>query len=181
MIRTIARTLLFMVTAALMLSAQPGPKMRSMHNDLKLTDAQQEQFEKISFDTQKKEIELKAKLETARLELRRLMDADQLDRSAIEKKMNEIADVQVSMKMNKLNGWADKNKALTPEQQKIWKEMMKMHLRAKGPRGMQHGMMMRGSGSDRMMMRHPMMMDKDDDDDTPMKMEHRIEKKIIKE
>ena len=56
-------------------------------NELKLTQDQETQFKKIRFETQKKNIETRAKLETARLELRQLFDADKQERSAIEKKM----------------------------------------------------------------------------------------------
>lgn len=92
---------------------------------LNLTDAQQEQFQKISFDVQKKQIELKAKVETARLELRRLMAFDNLDKTAIEKKMNEVSSAQTALQMNRINGWIEKNKVLTPEQQKLWKKELR--------------------------------------------------------
>ncbi len=95
----------------------PAP-YKKMMEELKLTDAQKEQFEKISFETQKKQIELNAKVETAKLELRRLMMAESIDKSAIEKKMNDIAVQEVALRMNRLNAWSENNKALTPEQQK---------------------------------------------------------------
>ena len=95
--------------------------------ELNLSDTQKEQFQKISFDTQKKQIELKAKLETAKLELRRLMTADAIDKSAIEKKMNEVATSHVALRMNHLNSWMEKNKVLNPEQQKLWKKHLANH------------------------------------------------------
>jgi len=114
-----------------------------MMKELKLTDQQQEQFEKVTFDTQKKMIELRAKAATVKLELRRLLDAETIDKSSIEKKMNEIAAAEVSIRMNRINGWWEKNKTLTPEQQKIWKKVlhqrpeqmmqkMKMHREMRG-------------------------------------------------
>ena len=159
----LARLTVLTVLLALFAISQPGPK-RSMHADLKLTDAQQEQFEKITFDMKKKQIELKAKLETSRLELKRLMTADALDKSAVEKKMTEIASQQVAMRMNHINAWSEKNKALNAEQQAIWKKMLH---RGNGP--------MNGPHPGRMM-RHQSM-----DPDMPGRMERRIEKKIIKE
>lgn len=134
----LAALFLFVTFASASNPPQPQQRQR-IKNDLNLTDAQQEQFQKISFETQKKQIELRAKAETAKLELRRLMNAASLDKSAIEKKYAEIASVQTALKMNRLNEWTDKNKALTPEQQLQWKKELRT-LRHKGKekvRGMQ--------------------------------------------
>lgn len=117
--------------------------------ELNLSDTQKEQFQKISFDTQKKQIEIKAKLETSKLELRRLMTAESIDKSAIEKKMNELSSSHVAMRMNHLNGWIEKNKVLNAEQQKIWKK----HLTNR-PEKMRNKMM--HSGKMRGEMRPPM-------------------------
>ncbi len=111
---------------------------KKMMKELKLTDQQQEQFEKVTFDTQKKMIELKAKIATSKLELRRLMDAESIDKSAIEKKMNEIATNEVAIRMNHINSWFEKNKLLTPDQQKIWKKVL-----AHRPEQMKRKMMMK--------------------------------------
>lgn len=131
-------SLIIVVSFIVMLSAfgqQAG--LRKMVKELKLTDQQQEQFDKVTFDTQKKLIELKAKVATSKLELRRLMDAESLDKSSIEKKMNEIAVTEVAIRMNHLTGWSEKNKVLTPEQQKIWKKAL-----AQRPEQMKQKMMM---------------------------------------
>ncbi|MEW5799057.1 MAG: Spy/CpxP family protein refolding chaperone [Bacteroidota bacterium] len=123
---TFVAVVLFIVSFAY---ANPGPPPNhpqrfQLMDELKLTDAQKEQFEKISYDTEKKQIELRSKMESAQLDLRRLMDADSPDKAAIEKKFNEIAAAQTAMKMNHFNCWYEKNKVLTPEQQKIWKQAM---------------------------------------------------------
>lgn len=116
---------------------QPGMHKKMM-KELKLTDQQQEQFEKVTFETQKKMIDLKAKIATAKLELRRLMDAESIDKSAIEKKMTEIASNEVAIRMNHINSWFEKNKLLTSEQQKIWKKVL-----AHRPEQMKRKMMMK--------------------------------------
>ncbi|MBI2428674.1 MAG: periplasmic heavy metal sensor [Ignavibacteriales bacterium] len=105
------------------------PQRMQLMEDLKLTDAQKDQFEKISYETEKKQIELRSKLESAQLDVRRLMDADNPDKTAIEKKFNDIASAQTAMKMNHFNGWFEKNKVLTPEQQKIWKKAMHQRMK----------------------------------------------------
>jgi hypothetical protein len=68
------------------------------------------------------------------------------------------------MKMNHFNSWSEKNKSLTPEQQKIWKNTLK------------HQKPSRAKRQGRPMMHERMM-----DNDGPMRMERRIEKKIINE
>ncbi len=172
--------LLFFLSTAI-ISAQPGTE-RMMLKDLNVTDAQKEQFEKIEFDTQKKTIELGAKLATLKLEMNRLMSADQLDKAAIEKKMNEMASQSIALRMNHLNAWSEKNKLLNADQQKIWKKMLIQRIRqmqnGEGE-GMMHENMM-GRGMRKGMMKgHPGM--KMEMDDEHPRMERRIEKEIIKQ
>jgi Spy/CpxP family protein refolding chaperone len=114
------------------------PGHGKMIKELKLTDQQQEQFDKITFDTQKKMIDLKAKVATSKLELRRILDAESIDKSAIEKKMNEVAVNEVAIRMNHINSWIEINKILTPDQQKIWKKAL-----ASRPEQMKQKMMMK--------------------------------------
>jgi Spy/CpxP family protein refolding chaperone len=170
-------TLLTLFTAAVVFS-QPEPGQRVM-KDLNLTDAQQEQFQKVRFETQKKQIELNAKTETARLELARLFDAEQIDKSAIEKKMTELAGYQVAIRMNRLNAWSEQNKQLNPDQQKLWKKMLKQHLQKMNKQG-KGMMMMRERMMNNNMPGHKMRM-RESDEEMPERMERRIEKKIIKE
>lgn len=172
--RTALTALLLLITTIAF--AQPMHD-RKMPKGLNLTDTQQEQFEKISFDMQKKQIELTAKLALLKLEMKRLMDADQLDKSAIEKKMNEMAAQTIALRMNHLTAWSEKNKLLNADQQKIWKKMLKNHLRTMesrrtgnfpdGPNGRGKRKMHQG-------------MEQNMDDELP-RMERRIEKEIIKE
>ncbi len=170
-IRTLLSALLLLSS---IVAAQPGPGKKMM-KDLNLTDAQKEQFEKLTFDTQKKQIELGAKLASLKLEMKRLLDAETIDRSAIEKKMNEIADQEVAVRMNRLSGWMEKNKVLTADQQKIWREALRRHV-AMMENDARTGMMRKMMRRDHPMHGAPMM----DDEDGPMQ-ERRIEKRIIKE
>ena len=115
-----------LVIASVSLYSQPaeGKGPRKFIEQLKLTEGQKKDFDKIHVDMEKQEIAQKAKNETARVELRQLFKADNPDKSAIEKKMNEIAELEVQMHMIKINSWFDINKLLTPEQQKTWKKAL---------------------------------------------------------
>jgi Spy/CpxP family protein refolding chaperone len=62
---------------------------------LNLTDEQKKDIENIHFNAEKQSIAQNAKVETLHLELRQLLKADSPDKSAIEKKMREIADQKI--------------------------------------------------------------------------------------
>lgn len=87
---------------------------------LNLTDAQKKDMARLKLEHGKQAIELRAKAETAKLELRHLLMADAPDHAAIAKKMAEAAKADGELRMNKIDGWFAVNKMLTPEQQKVW-------------------------------------------------------------
>jgi Spy/CpxP family protein refolding chaperone len=91
---------------------------------LNLTDEQKKDIENIHFTGEKQSIALKAKVETLHLELRQLLKADSPDKSAIEKKIREIADQKIQMHMTKLDSWFAINKLLNSDQQKEWKKVL---------------------------------------------------------
>lgn len=142
--KTLLVLAMFLISAVVTVFAQPGdvprPNRERIMAKLNLTDAQQEQFKKIHYETEKKNIDIRAKIQASRLDLNRLFDSESPDRSAIEKKINEIAALEASVKINQFNAWADCNKLLNADQQKIWrrvpamKEVMSRH-------GMRSGMM----------------------------------------
>jgi Spy/CpxP family protein refolding chaperone len=101
-----------------------GKHIQKFMEKLNLTDEQKKDVDKIHVDAEKQTITQKAKEETARLELRQLLKADAPDKSAIEKKINDIADLRVQMHMIKINSWFAINKLLTPDQQKTWKKVL---------------------------------------------------------
>ena len=118
--------------------SQPGPgeRWKSIHDELGLSDQQEEQIEKLRSDHQKTMIDQRGRIATARVELRDLLRAEALDRPAIDKKMQEIANLEVKAHSARLDHWAAVNKILTPEQQKLWKKT----LTDRGRRGMGPGM-----------------------------------------
>lgn len=126
-------TLLFLFVITIY--AQPHTMSQNRMNvksKLNLTEQQQDQFQKIHFDTQKKNIELNAKIATAKLELKQILSGDKQDKSTLEKKLQEIANLKVSLTMNRFNAWSDCNKVLNADQQKIWKQSLQMHLSENG-------------------------------------------------
>jgi Spy/CpxP family protein refolding chaperone len=96
-----------------------GERIKSQ---LKLTDAQEKQMAKLRIELQKKQIPIQAKIKTARLEMQELMMADKPDRSAIEKQMKVVSDLQYQAKLNHLDHMLAVRSILTPEQLEIWKK-----------------------------------------------------------
>ncbi|HWP81574.1 MAG TPA: Spy/CpxP family protein refolding chaperone [Bacteroidota bacterium] len=143
---SIAIFTLAVVFVANPLSAQPGP-MRGegpgrIMEELKLTEEQQQKFEQMRFDLMKQMAAHRSKVATAHVELQELVAKDPVDKSAIEKKIKEIADLRSQGTTLRLNHWFSVNKLLTPEQQKVWKKALKARvgIGGMGMRGMGEGM-----------------------------------------
>lgn len=132
---------LAMVSAQVYSQPEEGKGFHKFMKELKLTEQQKKDVEKIQLDTKKQMIDQEAKNKNARLELQQLLKADAPDKSAIEKKFREIAGIEVETKMMRVNSWFDINALLTPEQQKTWKKAlemspaMKQHMMKKGGHG----------------------------------------------
>jgi len=143
--RKIMKRLTVMMAAVLMLfSAQlysqpdDAKQIQKFMGKLNLTDEQKKDVEKIHFDAEKQTIAQKAKVETARVELQQLLKADTPDKSAIEKKISDIADLKVQMHIIKINSWFAINKLLTPDQQKTWKKVLEHGLALQRYKMMKH-------------------------------------------
>ena len=105
-------------------NAQPrrGDDPQSCLNRLNLTNDQQAQISKLRVQYEKDVIDLRASIAKARIDLRELLSAENYNRALVEKKMREISDLSVTLKLKRLDQWEAINKVLTPEQQKEWKQ-----------------------------------------------------------
>jgi Spy/CpxP family protein refolding chaperone len=119
-----------LLAAAVMFGAQlysqpaEGNGFHKFIKDLKLSEVQKKDVDKIRLEMEKQQIAQKAKNETMRLDLQQLFKADNPDKSAIETKLNEIANLEVQIHMIRIDSWFAVNKLLTPEQQKTWKKAL---------------------------------------------------------
>ena len=96
---------------------------------IKLSDSQKKDFEKLNTDFAKQRVEQRSKIEIAGIELHSLLTAESPDKSAIEKKINEIGNLQAQNRMLRVDHWFSVNKLLNPDQQKVWKDMLNRHMR----------------------------------------------------
>ena len=101
---------------------------------LGLTDDQVERLHKIGIDAEKASIQNRANLELGHLELRELLRADNPDRDAIMKKLDEVNSLHGQMEKQRVGTLLDARAVLTPEQLKKVKEFME-----RGPGGMERG------------------------------------------
>lgn len=126
-----------------------GPPHTRVLEKLNLSDAQKKDIEKLNTDFAKQLVDQQAKVKIAAIELHSLMKADSPDKGAIEKKINQISDLQAQNRMLGVDHWFSVNKLLNPDQQKIWKSVLDRPLRARFAERMERkgemrrGMMMR--------------------------------------
>jgi Spy/CpxP family protein refolding chaperone len=116
-----------------------GPGKREMKGRINFTDEQRAKMKTFRFELQKKQVSLKAKVQTARIELKELLSAEKIDKTAIEKKLSEISKIQVDQKMTFINHWEQVNQILTPEQKEDWKRMLNRFDSPMKGRMMRHG------------------------------------------
>ena len=133
--------LLLMTVLSVQIYGQPREEkyLKKVIEKLNLSDQQKKDVEKIHFDMEKQTIAQRAKVATARVELQQLLKGETPEKSTIEKKISETADLGAQLHMIKINSWFAVNKLLNPEQQKEWKKVLE-----KGPEMMRERMMMRG-------------------------------------
>lgn len=114
--------------------------------DLNLTDAQGKQVEDLRYQMQKEQIANRSKIASERLELRRLLQAERPDQSAIGKKLSEISALEAAAKQLRVNHWFKVNAMLTPEQQQVWKKALEFGGAERSRRMMMHERMDRPRG-----------------------------------
>ena len=100
---------------------------------LGISDEQRKKLEDIAFNTRKATIQQRATLQVQRMELERLMRADNPDRAAIEKKVQEVSQAQSTMMRARVNGLLDVRAALTKEQ----RDKIRDHLQNQVRQGVQ--------------------------------------------
>ncbi len=96
---------------------------------LNLSKEQKSQIEKLRTDFQKQQIAQRAKIQTAAVELRQLLRAENPDKAAIEKKINELAQLRAQLSTARVNQMLNVRKILTPEQQQMIRDAVKERVR----------------------------------------------------
>lgn len=118
------------------------PRREAMMKDLKLTDQQQAQMDKMRIEMKKQQVTLQGKIRLLRVEMQELMLAENPDKNAIQKKMKEVSDLQLQEKEAFVDHLFAVKGILTADQQKIWKQ----HMRQAG-KGLLEGRIMQRHGA----------------------------------
>ncbi len=125
--------------------AQPGSaKQRGpdrLADELNLTADQKQQFEAIHADAAKEQIDRRAAISKARVELQQLLRTDKPDQSSIEKKVGEIAGLESQIRTKRIDTWFRVNRLLNADQQLLWKkglEQRMVHGRRSAMKGRMH-------------------------------------------
>ena len=101
-----------------------NPRMIERAADLlDLDEATRRQVKDLVYTSQKEAVAVRARLEEARIELRRLLDDPDPDRGAVMRRVEQVGDLQVTMRKNKLGLFLDVRALLTPEQVRKLKTM----------------------------------------------------------
>lgn len=121
---------------------EPGPgRIERLSQELGLTDEQLQQLRKLGVEHARQNIQRRAEIEIARLDLRELVEAATLDEKAVAAKVKELSDLHAGALKARVQQALDFRKALTPEQQEKWRS-----LRLREPRGPRPA---RGAGFER--------------------------------
>ena len=105
-----------------------GPGMRERRMEMmRELDLSKDQHQKMADLREKQEraaIRMRADLQTARLDLRRLMRAEKSDRMAINRQIDRMAQLRADMQKARVGMMLDMRGVLTPEQQERAREHM---------------------------------------------------------
>lgn len=93
---------------------------------LGLDEKQREAIKEIKSRVMKDTVRKRADLEVARIDLRDILDKDQVDMNATEATLRKIASLQTDIRLSHIKAMQEIKTKLTPEQRKKFKEMFEM-------------------------------------------------------
>ena len=88
------------------------------HEELKLTDEQVKRLKDIRDAFSKKAVKERADMKTRRIDLRRALDTEKLDLADVEKKIREISNMRVDLRVARLKAIQEGKSVLSDGQQK---------------------------------------------------------------
>ncbi len=88
------------------------------HEELKLTDDQIKRLKDIRDAFSKKSVKQRAEMKTRRIDLKRALDTEKIDLADVEKKIREISNMRVDLRIARLKAIQEGKSVLNAEQQK---------------------------------------------------------------
>ncbi len=92
-----------------------------------LSDQQKQEIQKLKQAVQKETLSLKSKLQVKKAELNDLLMAENLDKNAIYKKIDEISEIEKKLKKKHIDTMIKVQALLTPEQRVKFKSRLMRH------------------------------------------------------
>lgn len=111
---------------------------------LGLTDQQVDRLRHIMVETEKTSVKNRAEIEVRGIELRELLHAENSDRDAVMKKVQEISSLRGEMMQAHVSALLDAKAVLTPEQQKKVRAFVESRMGDHGPGGPENRMFFGG-------------------------------------
>jgi Spy/CpxP family protein refolding chaperone len=99
------------------LKDSPAVKMREFIESLTLSEEQITEIKKILLDFQKNTLELRNRMQIKELEIKALLLEPETELAKIREKLEEIANLQVELKVKTIEKYLEVKDLLTPEQQ----------------------------------------------------------------
>lgn len=106
-------------------------------DELGLTEEQLTTIKEKQFQTKKEAIELRSKIQIARLELRNFLQSENPDENTIKQKVDKIGELRSNLMFTKAQSRLELKKTLTPEQLEKLKKLKRERLNQRMPRGRQ--------------------------------------------
>ncbi len=113
------------------------------HEELKLTDDQIKRLKDIRDAFSKKSVKQRAEMKTRRIDLKRALDTEKIDLADVEKKIREISNMRVDLRIARLKAIQEGKSVLTAEQQK---QLSKIARKRPGRGHRFHEQMFKGQG-----------------------------------
>ena len=114
------------------------------HEELKLTDDQIKRLKDIRDAFSKKSVKQRAEMKTRRIDLKRALDTEKIDLADVEKKIREISNMRVDLRIARLKAIQEGKSVLNAEQQK---QLSKIARKRPGRGHRFHEQMFKGHGS----------------------------------
>ncbi len=125
-----------------------------MKQKLGLNEEQAKKFDQIMFDQKEAMIDTRAQIQKLKVEAQKIAASDNVDLNKLKKINAKIENLRTAQKDRRLETWEKVNKILTPEQKKIWKNMLNKMIMMQGKKGMGHKGMRKGMMKKRMRMQN---------------------------
>lgn len=133
-----------------------GPRKDGIKKLLKLTAEQEKKFNDLSYQHKQQAVDIHAKIQKNRLELKKMVDDNKIDEKKLFQLTDENSKLQGNLKNSAVRNWLEIYKILNDEQKAVWSKHILQMVNHQGIRER-----VKGRGNNSMMNRKPMQKNRD--------------------